>query len=77
MKKIIKWLATSNRYKHLVGGLVLGFTLSILCAIGCAGGMEFKDMQWGGRWDWTDFLITIAGGLIGQALQIIAIILIF
>ena len=76
MKKIINWLLESNRWKHLCGGFVLGVFLTVLCSLGCAGGMEFKDRQWGGRWDWVDFALTVAGGLIGQAVQVLVIYLI-
>lgn len=72
----MKWILESNRWKHLIGGCILGLLLTILCAIGCAGGMEFKDKQWGGQWDWLDFLATILGGFIGQGLQILIIYLI-
>lgn len=69
----MSWITESNRWKHMIGGFVLGITLTILCALGCAGGMEFKDRQWGGKWDWLDFVATIIGGLIGQGLQILII----
>lgn len=67
------WLCESNRWKHLVGGFVLGVLLTVLCALGCAGGMEYKDKAWGGSWDWADFCCTVVGGMIGQALQILII----
>lgn len=67
------WFLESNRWKHFVGGFILGLLLTVLCALGCAGGMEFKDMQWGGKWDWLDFCCTVVGGVIGQALQILII----
>jgi hypothetical protein len=35
--------------------------------------MEFKDKQWGGKWDWGDWLCTMLGGLVGQAVQAFAI----
>ena len=70
MKKIINWLLASNRWKHLCGGFALGLFLTVLCSLGCAGGMEFKDRQWGGRWDWVDFALTVAGGVVGQVLQL-------
>ena len=76
MKKIIDWLKTSNHWKHLCGGFVLGVLLTVLCALGCAGGMEYKDKAWGGRWDWVDFALTVAGGLLGQAVQVLVIYLI-
>lgn len=67
------WLCESNRWKHLLGGFVLGITLTVLCALGCAGGMEYKDKAWGGRWDWVDFGCTVVGGLFGQCVQILII----
>lgn len=69
-------LLESNRPKHLVGGFILGLLLTFLCALGCAGGMEFKDRQWGGKWDWLDFAATLLGGLLGQAVQVLIIWLI-
>lgn len=74
MKKIINWLLESNRWKHLCGGFVLGVFLTVLCSLGCAGGMEYKDKAWGGRWDWVDFALTVAGGLLGQAVQLAIVI---
>lgn len=38
--------------------------------------MEFKDTQWGGKWDWYDFMFTILGGVVGQILQILLVFLI-
>ena len=69
----MSWITESNRWKHLIGGFVLGLALTFLCALGCAGGMEFKDRQWGGSWDWLDFVATVLGGIIGQGLQILII----
>ena len=73
----MSWITESNRWKHLIGGFVLGLFLTVLCALGCAGGMEFKDKQWGGAWDWLDFTATIIGGIIGQGIQILIIYAIF
>ena len=36
--------------------------------------MEFKDKQYGGKFDWLDIAATMIGGLIGQSLQIIFIL---
>nr|DAZ09528.1 MAG TPA: hypothetical protein [Caudoviricetes sp.] len=38
--------------------------------------MEFKDKAWGGKWDWLDIAATLIGGTIGQAIQILILILI-
>lgn len=72
----MNWITESNRWKHMVGGFALGLVLTFLCALGAAGGMEFKDYQWGGKPDVLDFVATCIGGAIGQALQVLIIFLI-
>lgn len=67
------WLAESNRFKHFIFAIPVGILLTLLGVIGIAIGMEFKDKQYGGKWDWLDFLATILGGIIGQITQIIII----
>ena len=42
---------------------------------GWVAGMEFKDKSYGDKWDWLDFLATILGGLVGQIIQGIALLL--
>lgn len=69
------WLRESNRDKHLLYAIPIGFTLTILAVIGCAFGMEFKDKQQGGKFDWLDLAATMIGGAIGQILQITLILL--
>ena len=68
------WLLKSNRQKHFLYAIPIGFILTILCVIGIASGLEFKDKQYGGKWDWLDWLATILGGIVGQILQIFLII---
>lgn len=63
-------LIESNRWKHFLLAIPIGTLLTVLCTIGCAGGMEFKDWQYGGKWDWWDFFFTVLGGLVGQAIQV-------
>lgn len=65
----MSWLTESNRMKHFLCAMPIGFVFTILAVLGCATGMEFKDRQWGGKWDWLDWLATMLGGLIGQVLQ--------
>ena len=67
----MSWLTESNRIKHLLYAIPIGFILTILAVIGCAFGMEFKDKQHGGSFDWFDIAATILGGLIGQIIQLI------
>lgn len=69
------WLTDSNRMKHFLYAIPCGL-LTILFVGGLAIGMEFKDKQYGGKWDWLDILATLLGGLIGQAIQAFIIYLI-
>lgn len=34
-----------------------------------AGALEYKDKVHGGRWDWIDFGLTVAGAMIGQLIE--------
>lgn len=75
MKKIIAWLKVSNRWKHLAGGVAIGIGANTAyCAayagIGVAAAMELKDRQWGGKWDWIDLSLTVAGVAIGYGVRI-------
>lgn len=74
MKKIINWFKLSNRWKHLVVGGVIGlFAPDFFCAsyagAATAFGSELKDKQWGGKWDWIDISITLAGVAIGVGIN--------
>ena len=69
-------LKRSNRNKHFLYAIPIGVVLTILCVIGLASGLEFKDKLYGNKWDWLDWLATILGGLIGQIIQICIIYLI-
>ena len=69
MKKIIAFLKMSNRYKHLIGGLMvglLGFTpwTAFYAAAIAASCLELKDTLRGSPWDWIDWGLTVAGGSI-------------
>lgn len=61
----------SNRTKHLLYAIPIGFLFTILCVLGVASGMEFKDREYNGKWDWLDWIATILGGILGQTLFII------
>lgn len=70
MKKSCRWLKASNRYKHLIGGAAIGLGAdSLYCAayagVGVAGALEVKDKLWGGKPDWIDFVVTVAGVALG------------
>lgn len=74
MKKIWDWLKTSNRYKHLVGGMAIGLMAEDwycagLAGVGIASALEYKDKAHGGAWDWLDWGLTIAGVIVGYGLR--------
>lgn len=68
------WLKESNRPKHLLYAIPAAFIGTVLFALGLAFGMEFKDKQYGGKFDWLDIAATAIGGIIGQALQVFFIL---
>ena len=70
------WLKESNRPEHLLYAIPIGLIFTILAVIGCAFGMEFKDKEYGNKFDWLDISATMIGGAIGQLLQIIIILII-
>lgn len=70
MKKLINWFKSSNRWKHLVVGSLIGLLApNYLCAayagVASAIGSEVKDKQWGGKWDWIDISVTLSGVIMG------------
>lgn len=75
MNKLIQWFAASNRYKHLIGGFIIAAAApdiisAVYAVILVAAALEFKDRQWGGRFDWVDLAVTVGGGVIGIALRL-------
>lgn len=70
---LINWFKQSNRWKHLLYGFLVSIIAGFAFTIGCAAGMEFKDRAWGGKWDWIDFGLTVAGAWFGLMLRIIII----
>lgn len=74
LKVIYEFLSDSNHGKHLLYGAVLGFVFTILCTLGAACALEFKDKEYGNKWDWNDWISTMLGGIIGQGLQLFIIL---
>ena len=62
------WFKESNRDKHFLYAIPCGLIGTELFVAGLATGMEFKDKLYGNKWDWIDWLMTMTGGLIGQAI---------
>jgi hypothetical protein len=81
MANIIKWFKESNRWKHFLGGILVGAGANtIYCAayagIGIASALELKDKLWGGKWDWVDWSLTVLGVALGHAARIGIMVLI-
>ena len=71
------WLKESNRLAHIKYGLLSALVGTLIFTTGLAIGMEFKDKQYGNKFDWLDVAATIIGGIVGQLLQICIISLIY
>lgn len=76
MRKIIYLLKSSNRYKHLMGGMLIGAGAdNLYCAayagIGVATALELKDKMWGGKVDIIDWGLTVGGVAIGFGVRMI------
>lgn len=85
----MNWLKKSNRPYHLLIGFLSALFGTIIGAVEVACALEGKDCQhdpinngkkpwqWNFQsWDWLDFLATVLGGIVGQALQVLIIYLI-
>ena len=70
---IITYLKESHRWQHLSGGLLsLGcWYAALLAGVGIASALEYKDKHWDGKWDWIDWVITIAGVAGGFGISLI------
>lgn len=74
IENIIEWFKASNRWKHLLGGFIIGLLCNdwyctMLTGIGVAGALEFKDYQYGGKPDIIDFLLTFGGAVLSFTLK--------
>lgn len=69
------WMKVSNRMAHFKYGILTGL-LTLLFTLGVAMGMEFKDKMYGGKFDWLDILATLLGGLIGNIILVLIILII-
>jgi len=74
MKKCL--FTDKTRWQHFAYAIPIGLVFTILCVLGVATALEFKDHQWGGEPDWKDWVCTMLGGMVGQIVQIGIILLI-
>ena len=75
-ERAVSFLKKSNRYKHLVGGLLVGLCAlspwaAIYSAIVAASCLELKDKLHGCPWDWIDWACTVLGGFIAMLFWLI------
>ena len=68
------WLRESNRSKHIIGGLLVGFGAegwycALYAGTGIAAALEYKDKAHGGKWDWVDLGLTVGGVVLGQLVR--------
>lgn len=73
MKKIWNWLKESNRWQHLLVGALIGLTLpnivlALYVTLLISVAVEYKDRQWGGKFDWIDISLGVAGGIVGSSI---------
>lgn len=67
----MSWFTESNRWKHFLGGFILGLLslgnwyTALLVGLTVSSTLELKDKLWGGQWDWIDWTLTIAGVAVG------------
>lgn len=86
MNRFFGWIKDSNRWKHILLAVPLGFLFGMMFAFGCGFGMEFKDCHHDARnaglpiyrWDWSsfdllDFVATCVGGVVGGLLQVFVV----
>lgn len=69
----IDWLRASHHWQHLAGGFLIGLAAlqpwaALYAAAAAGGAMELKDVSYGDRWSWADFLLTLGGGAAAAAL---------
>lgn len=75
MDKIIDFLKQSSRYKHLIGGFIVGLCAlspygAVYSAVVEASCLELKDKLRGCRWDWLNWLVAVAGGGIAALIHL-------
>ena len=73
--RMLNWLKKSNRYKHISVGFALGL-ISVILAVIAGVYKEKKDKKNVGYFDKADFVCTIIGGIVGNAVSSIIIYLI-
>ena len=66
-------LGDKTNWQHFRVGIQTAAVFTILCTLGAMSAAEFKDEQHGGKLDWTDWWFGMAGGVVGQIIQLLII----
>ena len=66
-------LGDKTNWQHFRVGIQTAAVFTILCTLGAMSAAEFKDEQHGGKGDWTDWWFGMAGGVVGQIIQLLII----
>lgn len=74
---MIRLFSDKKHWQQFGWAIPIGLLLTILCVLGVASGMEWKDYRYGNRWDWSDWTCTMLGGAAGQVLQLVIILLLW
>jgi hypothetical protein len=73
----MSWFTESNRWKHFIGGFILGLLslgnwyTALLVGLTASSTLELKDKLRGGKWDWIDWIVTVFGCCLGYSLSLI------
>ena len=75
-KKGIELFSKSNRWKHFVGGVMIGlgaddWYCACYTGAGVGGALELNVVLHGGSWDWTDFALTAGGAVVGHSIRVV------
>jgi hypothetical protein len=76
MKKIIQFLKKSNHYKHLIGGFMVGLLAcspwaALYSAVVAATCLEIKDKMYSNFYDWTEWALSVGGGVFAALIWLI------
>lgn len=76
IKKVLDWFKESNRWKHLLGGFLVGLLplnmyAGLYGSVAVGLSLEYKDYAHGGKFDWVDVAMTVGGGLVGSLLTLL------
>lgn len=69
MKKLIEWLKYSNNYKHLFSCMGVAILCGFVPAMFMGIGVEVKDKQWSGKFNWRDVGVDLIGAVIGTLIR--------